>query len=118
MASSTLGKDFQDQQRSIIDWKIQMPFEIALLRWTQGLVKQHFHRLMHLRKQPDLVRLATAYKQGGIRGFPLAGDSRHGIQSRCLRKQTQLFQLSVEMEQTKINANQDDRRLRRVRRIV
>lgn len=95
-----------------------MPFEIALLRRTQGLVEQHFHGLMHLREQPDLVRLATAYKQGGIRGFALAGDSRHWIQARRLSKQTQLFQLTVEMGQTKINANQDDWRLRRVRRIV
>jgi hypothetical protein len=67
---------------------------------------------VHLGQHADLIRLATAHEQRGIGSFALAGQARHGLQASGLCQQAQLFQLVVEMGNTKIHAHQQHWRRR------
>jgi hypothetical protein len=55
----------------------------------------------------DLICLTTAHKQSRIRRFAFASDARNRREACGLRQQTQLFEFTIEMRQTKINPHQD-----------
>ncbi len=120
MAACALGKNFEDQQRPVVDRQAQMAFQIALLRRTQRLVEQDLGGARRLGQHFDLVGLAGPHKQGRIGRAPFAGDTvGHPIASR-LRQQAKLFERNVKMGQPEIHAHQNDRwrgvagRIRRV----
>ena len=52
---------------------------------------------MHLRERTNFIGLSASHKQCRVRGFALAGDTSHRLETRRLGKQTKLFQLGVEM---------------------
>ena len=110
MASGTLSKYFQNQQRAVVDRQLQIAFEITLLCRTQGLIKKHLDSAMHLRERTNFISLSTSHKQCRVRGFALASDTSHRLETRRLGKQTKLFQLGVEMGKPQIYTNQDNGR--------
>ena len=107
MAAGTLRKDFQNQQRAVVDGQIQMALQVALLRRAQGLVKKNLGRAQLGGQKLDFIGLATAQKQRCIGCPALAGDPRHWLQSCGLRQQAKLFKFAVEIRQPKIHPNQD-----------
>ena len=106
MAAGPLGKNLQDQHGAVVDRQLEKTLQIALLRRTQGLVKQNFSCSMCSGQLPDFFSLSATHKQGSIRRLTLAGDARHRLQPGSLRQQTKLFQLAVKMWLTQIDTNQ------------
>ena len=109
VAARTLGENFKDEQRAVVDRQLDVAFQVALLGRAQGLVKQHLHRAMHLGQRANLIGLSAAHKQRRIRGLALAGNAGHRLHASGLCQQTQLLQLTVEVGQTKVHPHQQYR---------
>jgi hypothetical protein len=92
--------------------------KIALLRRTQGLIEQDFSRPGIESEQFDLVRFAGSDKKSGIRRSSFAGDARDWLQARCLRKQTEFLQISIEVRETQIDPHEKNEGFGFHRRII
>ena len=110
VAASPLCKDLQDEQRPVVDRQAQCPFEVALLRGAERLIKQHLAGATRMCQHPDFVRLAGTDKQRRVRRFALAGDAISNREPCSLRKQTEFFKLVVEMRKTEVHPNKNHRR--------
>ena len=110
VAACPLGKNLQNQHGAVIDRSVEKPFQIALLRRAESLVKQNLGGAVRLRQFFDFFRLAFADEQGRIRRLAFAGNTRHGLHACRLRQQPKLFQFAVKMRQTQINADQNGAR--------
>ena len=116
MAARALGKDFQDQQSTVIDRQFQMTLQIALLGRAERLVEEDLHRTMHMRQGTNFVGLASTDEKRSVRGFALTGQPRHGRHAGGLGQQAQLLQLTIKVRVTKIHPHQQDWRAGRSRR--
>jgi hypothetical protein len=70
-----LCKYFQDEKGTVIDRKLQETLQIALLAWTQTLVKQDFLGTQLGGEKLDFIRLTGANKQRRIGRFALTSNS-------------------------------------------
>ena len=86
VAPGALGKYLKNQKRAVIDWKLQMALQIALLTRAQTLVKQNFNRAKLGRQQFDFIRLPASDKQSGVWRFSLTRNARDWIQASTLRQ--------------------------------
>ena len=107
MAARPLGKNFEDQQRPVIDRQLQMALKIALLGGAERLVEQHLNGAGFLRQCLDLVGFSAADKQSGVRCPAFTGNALHRLHARCLCQQTKLLKAAVKIRQAQINADKN-----------
>ncbi len=107
MAARALAEDFKDEQRPVVDGQIQVALQVALLGRAQRLVEKDFIGAQLLGQGLDLVGLALADEQCGIRRLAFADNACDRLQARGLREQAELFQLGVEMGQAQVHTHQD-----------
>jgi hypothetical protein len=87
MAARALAEDFKDEQRPVVDREIQMALQVALLAGLSAWSKRISLAPSLLGQGLDLVGLALADEQRGIRCLALADDACDRLQARGLRKQ-------------------------------
>jgi len=113
MAARALGKNLENQQGAVVDRQAEHPLQIALLGRAQGLVKQDFAGAGLQRKHLDLVGLAAANEQRGIRRPALADHTGNRLQAGRLGQQAQLFQAGIKIGEAQIDPDQNGQRRRR-----
>jgi hypothetical protein len=110
MAARSLGEYLKNDQRAVVDGKAKEFFEVALLRWTQCLIEQHFAGIGHFSQLLDLFGLAAAYEQRRVRRTALTNQSMTNLKACGLSQQAQFSQLAVKVRFAKIDPNQNSDR--------